>query len=410
MKRLYYTLTALVAVAATSCSLLKQNNATQPTYVYMEQMQVQPSQYVADFDEIDAMVRNSYTHIEAKGLDMDSLYTIFHTRVAKATTPTVYGSIVCEYMAALDNCHSFVLFKNYAIDFNVEMVEDKVFVKRIGVDTLDTLGIACKDELVAIDGTPIASWIEENKKYIPASTPRSREHYTAWSVKRSYTPIQRTYTFKTSTGIKDVTLTFCEENSRFTGAREPIEQRIIADSIGYIAINTLGDKEVVNLFTEALAQVAKLPYLIIDVRNNGGGSSWYGEQIAAYLIREPQEASVSGVQLKPSPRCYQGKLYILTDVECGSAAESFVLDLKESGDATLIGMPTAGDTGNNPRVQTTSYGTSFNIPTRKFAQVSPQGFPMEGIGIEPHLRVEQMISDYLDDVDTQLEFAIKEIL
>jgi carboxyl-terminal processing protease len=39
-------------------------------------------------------------------------------------------------------------------------------------------------------------------------------------------------------------------------------------------------------------------------------------------------------------------------------------------------------------------------------QISPQGFPMEGVGIEPHHLVRQSAEDYLEGKDTVLEYTL----
>ena len=87
-----------------------------------------------------------------------------------------------------------------------------------------------------------------------------------------------------------------------------------------------------------------------------------------------------------------------------SAAESFVIDMKESGNVVLTGEPTAGDTGNRPKTFKTSSGICFRIPTAP-PSVSPKGFPLEGIGVAPDYLVSQTVSDFINDKDTQLEFA-----
>ena len=103
-------------------------------------------------------------------------------------------------------------------------------------------------------------------------------------------------------------------------------------------------------------------------------------------------------------------MVVLIGIGTCSAAESFALDLKESGNAIFIGSETGGDTGNGPKNFTTKHGTSFRIPTRKPAQVSPKGFPMEGMGIKPDFTVCQTVDDFLNNVDTVLEFALSAIL
>ena len=150
-----------------------------------------------------------------------------------------------------------------------------------------------------------------------------------------------------------------------------------------------------------------LPYLIIDVRNNGGGNSGNGKKLCEYLVRKPQPHCVSpDTEITPRPDAYQGKLFLLTSTYTFSAAESFTLDLKESGNATLIGEATGGDTGNRPQTFETSGGIFFRLPTRE-PSFSPQGFPMEGKGIPPHYEAHQTVANFMNNQDTVLETALQ---
>ena len=150
-----------------------------------------------------------------------------------------------------------------------------------------------------------------------------------------------------------------------------------------------------------------LPYLIIDVRHNGGGNSGNGRLIAEYLVRNPQRHCVGG-DITPQPNAYNGKLFLLTSNYTFSAAESFVIDLKESGNAILVGEATAGDTGCRPENFVSKYGIWFRIPTRE-PHFSPKGFPMEGVGVEPHYEVKQTVEDFLNDKDTAIAYILYEL-
>ena len=159
-------------------------------------------------------------------------------------------------------------------------------------------------------------------------------------------------------------------------------------------------------FKAVYPKVKDLPYLIIDVRRNGGGNSMNGVNICKYFIREAQPHCVSkSYIMQPEADAYKGKIYLLTDTYTLSAAESFTLDMKESGNVTLIGEATGGDTGNGPRPFCTKQRTYFRIPTRQ-PDVSSKGFPMEGIGIPPHHQVSQTVADFMKDEDTVLNYAV----
>ena len=111
-------------------------------------------------------------------------------------------------------------------------------------------------------------------------------------------------------------------------------------------------------FKAVYPKVKDLPYLIIDVRRNGGGNSMNGVDICKYFIREAQPHCVSkSYIMQPEADAYKGKIYLLTD------------------------------------------------PTRQ-PDVSSKGFPMEGIGILPHHQVSQTVADFMKDEDTVLNYAV----
>lgn len=82
--------------------------------------------------------------------------------------------------------------------------------------------------------------------------------------------------------------------------------------------------------------------------------------------------------------------------------------MKESGNVTLVGEPTAGDTGNGPKNFCTSHGIWLRIPTRE-PDCSHHGFPLEGEGIVPHYVVPFTVDDFMHGRDTQIEFVRKHI-
>jgi carboxyl-terminal processing protease len=165
---------------------------------------------------------------------------------------------------------------------------------------------------------------------------------------------------------------------------------------------------VVDDFKQSYNQVCKLPYLIIDIRGNGGGNSNNARLIEEYLLKEPQEHCVGG-NITPQPNVYSGKLFLLTSNHTFSAAESFTIDLKESGYVTLVGEKTAGDTGCAPKNFTSKYGIWFRIPTRD-PHFSPKGFPMEGVSVEPNHEVKQTVTDFFDDKDTAIEYVLNKLI
>lgn len=177
------------------------------------------------------------------------------------------------------------------------------------------------------------------------------------------------------------------------------EVKILEGNIGYLDLRAFfppaygGETAVatMNFLSNADA-------LIIDLRQNGGGSPGMIQLISSYLFdSEPvhlnnfywrpidehtQTWTLPHVQGKRRPDV---EVYILTSKGTFSAAEEFSYNLKNLGRATLIGETTGG--GAHP-------GGTVNV-TDKFMVWIPQGRAInpitntnwEGTGVAPHIEV-----------------------
>ena len=371
-------------------------------YVDIKEINLSHEQFIEDFIEISDIVKKNYAHLESKQINADSLFQVYSEYIQAVQTNDEYNNLLLAYFAELRNGHSNVnLLSNYSIDCDAKLIENRVFIDRVG-RSLAAAGINVSDEILSVDGLPVLEWIDQQQLFVSASTDKDRFNRAIKRIFFSYSDGIRIVLLNTQTGEKEVKLSFVKNFSN------NIKSSVINDSIGYICIYSM-QGNVVGEFKKEFEKLNMKPFLIIDLRYNGGGNSGYSEEITEYLIQKKQKACVSGRMLEPKINHYEGKLIVLIGINTFSAAESFALDLKESGNAVLIGSETGGDTGNSPNNFTTKHGTSFRIPTRKPPQVSPKGFPMEGFGIQPDFAVYQTVSDYLNDADTVLEFAINKV-
>lgn len=398
MKKLrpYFLAIVLMAFVLNSCSAQKKVIIN-----YMHRMPVPPKGYLSDFKEVCRLTKKHFAFWQAKEIDPDSLKKVYVERVAKVKTPEEYGKLLVRYMADLRTGHTRTIFARYSVPCKESYLEGRVFVDTVFEDAVRRQGLCEKAEVLAINGVPLAEWQKKQLPYEFGSTDKFRERATAYAVFHSYTDTLRRYRIRTAEGEKEITLSLKYHNYY---TPDFINTRVLKDSIGYLAINSMNDG-ISEAFEKAYPAVKDLPYLILDLRLNGGGNSVNSEYLASYFIQEKIQACVSCMPILPREDRYRGKLYVLISNRTFSAAESFAIDLNEGSDCLFIGELTGGDTGNGPEIFVTKRGTPLNISCRK-PSFSPKGFPMEGKGLEPQIQVLQTADDYLRGMDTVLEAAI----
>lgn len=370
---------------------------------YVENLPLKSDSFQSDFHEITEIVKDNYSLYESKHLNIDSLCDSYSTRVGLISTSREYGQLLQEFFASLRVGHSFVYFKEYSAGTFPVFINDSIFISSPN-DILIAAGLKDKDRIIAVNGVPIAQWMDRNEKYVSASTPLNRRLYTAANIFRSLSDTVRDYAVCRGNDTIFAKLPLLTKDRLPSAAIVKTSSRVLDDSIGYIAVNTMMDG-VLESFTSDFNKVRNLPYLIVDIRNNEGGNSGNGRELCRYFIHGDQLHCIDNKVMTPSANAYHGKVLLLISPITFSAAESFAIDMKESGNVILIGEPTAGDTGNHPKTFKTSNGICFRIPTAS-PSVSPNGFPLEGVGVIPDYYVSQTVYDYFNDKDTQLDFAI----
>ena len=376
---------------------------------YVEDFNITQPEIIADFKEVHQIVKKNYSFFQHKGIDPDYLYSEFYSQIQSARNGEEYIRLLLQYFSRLENSHTNLVLRRYEINNFARLIDDRLFLSYVGDETFLHNGIQVKDEIVAVNQTPVMEWLNQESSFIGASTTVSSFESARINVFQSFFPGDRHYLISTDEGLKEISVVF-RRPERVTGAssantpRPLVDASIISDRIGYISIAAMQDRAQREFF-DAFAQVKNKSYLIVDLRNNIGGNSPVSEKIATHLLKHDHEACVSKKTLSPGKDAYKGTLFLLIGGLTFSAAESFVIDLKEGAQAILVGKPTAGDTGSRPRFFKTNNNLRFRLATQQ-PYVSAGGFPMEGKSIEPHYYVEQSFDDFFHDRDTALDFII----
>ncbi len=374
----------------------------EPEYVSFSALPHDRDSMKADFDGIHKIVVENYSLYRQKGISMDSLYDVYSARLRDSVkTNNDYGMMLLEYFADLRCGHACAFFIGEHFGGAEPLyIEDRLFLNQPG-DYIRKHGFLDKDEIVAINGKTIPTWMAENIRYHEGSTAEQRALRTASAALTSYTDTLLNITVARGSDTISIPLPLHAK-----GFPNPniCERKILRDSIGYIAIHTMRNG-IVEAFDSLYPSVKSLPYLIVDIRRNGGGNSLNGEKLCEYLLKQEKKHCLYDKTIMPRADAYRGKVFLLIDTRTFSAAESFAIDLWESGEATLVGCPTGGDTGSRPETFKSPAGISFRVATST-PRLSPSGFPLEGRGVPPHYKVAQTVKDFMNGIDTQLEFAL----
>ena len=194
----------------------------------------------------------------------------------------------------------------------------------------------------------------------------------------------------------------------------------IADTdLGYIRIFSFGAPDShYERIDEAISALSEKDGIIIDVRNNGGGSDTHADRVATRFM--DQERTYRWVRyrngashtdfsawrkstIKPEGATYTKPVVILTNRQCFSTTESFILSMKVRPDVTTIGGITGGGSGN-PIFRELPNGWTFRLSS--WQMVDADFNYIEGEGIVPDELVLNTIASSNAGIDTILERAI----
>ncbi len=173
----------------------------------------------------------------------------------------------------------------------------------------------------------------------------------------------------------------------------------LARNVGYVKLDMFGPPELCGATaTAAMTFVAGTRALIVDLRENGGGSPEMVAFLSSYLFsgrihlndlwtrRTGKTAEFWTRDSLPGRRFGADKpVYVLTSGQTFSAAEEFAYNLKSLKRATIVGEATGG--GAHP-VWGRRLGDQFVIGVPSSRAVNPVTHTnWEGAGVEPDVKV-----------------------
>lgn len=171
-----------------------------------------------------------------------------------------------------------------------------------------------------------------------------------------------------------------------------------------------------NDFRKALREfvLSKSDKLIVDLRGNPGGYLDAAVDITSWFLPTGKIVVQEDFGKNVAPKVFRSKGYnifssnlnmiVLVDGGSASASEIVAGALKEHGVAKILGEKTYGK-GSVQELIPISSDTSLKLTIARW--LTPNGVSISESGLEPDIKIEQTKEDKLNDVDTQLEEAVK---
>ena len=415
--------------------------------------------YSDAFNSLVDLLTKEYAFTEYKEIDWEAKRTEFLPLFEAATTDEdarAYQRALRDFGWSIPDGHVSGAFVSEDFQQAIagglgiairETDEGSVIVNFVGEGSpAETAGITLGTEIVAIDGVPIGDAIGNAVAF---SAPFSTEHFKRLQQMRYAvrfpieTEVELTWIDAEGEEVTE-TMTVIGEYDSFsfssfargtTGFEIPVEYKLLEadeygdNDYGYAKIDSFSDNSVLTIqLWERLIRTLKqyaVGGLIIDMRQNGGGSGFLADQMAAYFFQEPHVLGNSGFYdedrgefyfdpegqdryyLPAEDLRYDGEVAIIVGPFCLSACEFFSYDMTIDDRATVVGHYPTGGLGGSIK--------SIKMPDEEYftytigRAVDADGeIHIEGKGVPPSVQVtvteENLLAD--EDKDVLLDAAI----
>lgn len=338
------------------------------------------------------------------------------TLLTSATSQREYELALARAMTFVPDGHSQVradafydVRGRYTPAFALMPVEGKPVV----VDLIEPAAagpVQPGDELLAIDGRPIAERYAELEPYISASHELARQYAITLFLPFAATESSATYTFRKRDGS-----TYDARLYRGAYARTAPEQawRILPGNIGYVDLRWLQPVDVNRMIDEMMGTRG----LVIDLRNyplgvfvrlarrlNTVGSGKVAQlrvpRVEGGHVTHPLELQDVGTEALPQ---YTAPTITLINERAISQSEHTGLVLEAVNRTTFVGSPTVGANGNIS-VMSMPGGSTIIFTGMDVRHLD--GRQLQQVGIVPHVPVPRTIGALSAGRDEVLERAV----
>jgi len=379
----------------------------------------------------------NYVYFDEISFDWDSLYLEYLPLVEEETDFIAYYDLLRSFCARLQDGHTNVYYPSWVYrerigrpPLRTRLIEGKVIITEVRNDTLREMGLKEGMEVIKTNGMDAVAYGKKHiEPYACASTPQDR--------------INRTYNYEYFMGKKEEPIHLevkdasgqvkkVEVSRQMTdkSSSETLTFEVLEGGVGLLTVNSFGRDDFWDAFDDTYPEILKTDALIIDIRNNGGGSSSQGYHIVKHLTEKPFQGSRIAMKQYLPPfkgwgwnqmwliqdagirqpitdkETYTKPVTVLISERTFSAAEDFCVAFDGIDRGLFIGTATGGSTGQPLFIELPGGGRG-RMCSKK--DTYPDGKPFVGVGIQPDIEVKETIKGIREGKDVVLEQAMKEL-
>lgn len=385
------------------------------------------------------------------GKSLDALLAEGLAQVQPTMTLANATKVMTRFVASLEDGHTHLGYDSprYSLPFRVTEAAEGLIISQIAKPGL---GIEAGDRLISVDDEAALEALEAQKQLAISSTEASRRAAAVRSLPSRWCE-ERNYRISVERAGKIIST---EIQTQLTGAMAWPDQATQANSTSWIASRSLApgiaymkvstwwpathsgpmneDRLAIHRteIDQAVAEVKGAAHLVLDLRNNPGGSDALCTYLASYFVPDPMKTYVLRYRTapeKPIPEGHDGfenaerteakyprqsgpvlntRIWVLMDEGCFSATDTLlnVLTRNIPDRVVTIGRPNGAGIGG-PNLVGTLRNSGLPVTCSTCKAYSTDGDLLEGHPVQVNHPVQWTRADIVSGKDADLEAALK---